>query len=53
MDDILEDVTFQDWRVIQELIERTLLLIEFMKINMMGFYNLRRYTETVMHKVFL
>lgn len=34
--DILRDMTFRDWRVVQELVERTLLLTELERIDEMA-----------------
>lgn len=49
---ILGDVTFRDWRVIKEFIERTLLPIELERIKVMGSYSLRKAFVTIMHQVF-
>lgn len=48
----MKDVTFANWRVIRELFERTLLLMELEKLNAMYFLDLRKHSMTVMYQVF-
>lgn len=50
--DIPCDVTFQDWRVILELVQKTLLPMELERIERMGSCSLRKALVTIMHRVY-
>ena len=50
-DSILEDATFDDWRVIKKLTKRLILPIELKGIVDMGFDDLQQYSMTAMHQV--
>ena len=48
---IPENATFDDWRIVKDLIERSMLPIELRGIDNMGFDDLQWYSVTTMHQV--
>ena len=46
-----KDATFDDWRVIKELTERSVLSMELKDITDVGINDLQRYSMTVVHQV--